>query len=113
MTITQTEIINVVHLGEIGKVFRARCLDRRGNARDVSAVDGAINMFAEDPQGNVSTWVGSFTTDGTDALIEYVSVANDLDEVGWWTGHFELNGPSTAVIYTEKFEFEVLGVLAP
>jgi len=34
------------------------------------------------PSGSVVTWAGSFVTDGTDGKLKYVTLTNDLDELG-------------------------------
>ena len=51
---------------------------------DLSGLD-VMNIEVRSPSGTIKTFAASFVTDGTDGLIEYVTVADtDLDEVGTW-----------------------------
>jgi len=71
-----------IHIGDIGTVFEVTLYDC-----DV-AVDltGAITqevIFLK-PDGTKVTKTTSFKTDGTDGIIQYASILDDLDQAGGW-----------------------------
>ena len=78
---------NKIHLGDIGVVFRVTINDIDQNgvefAVDLSAATTQEFIF-EKPDESQFTVTTSFTTDGTDGQIQYISVADDLDDVGNW-----------------------------
>lgn len=76
-----------IHLNDIGTVFRTtikdKACDGTSSVLDVSAAT-TLNLIFKKPGGTVVTKSASFTTDGTDGQIEYITVDGDLDEVGNW-----------------------------
>ncbi len=92
MTCTVEEI----HEGDIGTVFRVtveECLNGVSTILDVSdATTQEIRM--KPPTGDAKTMTSGFTTDGTDGLVEYATIADDLDEVGNWKLQFHVVLPT-------------------
>jgi len=47
------------------------------------------------PDGTYSaTLAGSFFTDGSDGIVEYITLADTLDQSGTWKGQLEVTRPS-------------------
>jgi len=74
---------NEIHEGDIGTVFLVTFKDGTG-AVDVSSATITKQIILKPPKGSIKTKAAVFNTDGVDGKIKYVTVANDLDEVGIW-----------------------------
>ena len=98
-----------VHNGDIGTVFELTIVDTDDTAVDVSTA-AVKYIYFQDPTGTRMRKTATFTTDGTDGKIEYVTIAGDIDEVGTWQvqGYVET---SLGKFYTEKMSFQVLSTL--
>lgn len=84
--------------GDIGTVFEVE-IQEDDVALDISAAT-AMTIKFEKTDGTVVAKTAVFTTDGSDGLIRYVTVAGDLDQPGLWRlqGHVTLpswSGSST------------------
>lgn len=72
------DIIEEIHEGDIGTTLKA--IMRNGaSIVDISSAT-TKNIKLKKPSGAVITKAGSFTTDGTDGQLEYVTISGDLDE---------------------------------
>lgn len=71
-----------IQLDAIGVDFKYT-VKEDGVARDISSAT-VIQMKFKKPDGSVITRTGAFVNTGTDGLIRYVSIASDLDQVGFW-----------------------------
>ena len=71
-----------IHMNDIGTIFQLE-VQEDSVAVDVSAAI-SITIYLRPPSLATKTVVGVFVTDGTDGLIKYTTVADDLDEVGPW-----------------------------
>jgi len=92
-----------IHMNDIGTIFQLE-VQEDGVAVDISAAI-SIAMYLRPPTLVTKTVVGVFVTDGTDGLIKYTTIANDLDEVGPWDiqGKVELpawHGYTSSVPFT-------------
>lgn len=98
-----------VHNGDIGTIFRLTITDTAGTAIDVSTASVKYIYF-QDPSGNKVKKTATFTTDGTDGIIQYTTIAGDIDEEGVWQvqGYVET---SLGKFFTEKAAFRVLSTL--
>ena len=97
------------HNGDIGTVFELTIKDTDEAVIDVSTA-AVKYIYFQDPTGTRMRKTATFTTDGTDGKIEYVTIAGDIDEVGTWQvqGYVET---SLGKFYTEKMSFQVLSTL--
>lgn len=69
--------------GDVGTVFELTVTDCENVAVDISgAVSLAISL--KSPAGVVTEKTPTLTTDGTDGKMQYVTVLDDIDEVGKW-----------------------------
>lgn len=73
---------NEVHVGDIGTVYK-QTLEDSGTAIDISGAS-AMQFLVLKPDGTTATWTAAFDTDGTDGVIKYTTVADDLDQAGVW-----------------------------
>lgn len=75
---------NDIHLGDIGTVFEATIKDCKDGVSSIVDVSGATTkeIIFKKPDGSKLTKTAVFKTDGADGIIQYVTVAGDLDQVG-------------------------------
>lgn len=99
-----------VHNGDAGTIFRLTITDTSGTAIDVSTADTKYIYFRE-PDGTKIQKTAEFYTDGKDGIIQYTTVAGDIDAVGTWMvqGYIET---SLGKFWTEKDSFKVSSTLA-
>jgi len=71
-----------IHLDDIGTVFEVILMDDE----DVVDISGATTkeLIFRKPDGSKATQTADFVTDGTDGGMQYISVADDLDQTGAW-----------------------------
>lgn len=69
-------------------------------------------MKLRKPSGNVLERPAEFQTDGVDGVLQYVTVEDDLDETGPWTGQIFLEFAANAAWHTEPWSFTVGGNLS-
>ncbi len=98
-----------IHKNDIGTVFRLTIVDQDGAVVDVSSDPSPEIKFKVGSQ--VLTKLATFTTNGTDGIIQYTSVSGDLTPGGNWTmqGHVIL---TSGEWHTTKVEFKVLEIIA-
>lgn len=73
----------IARLGDWGTVFRFTLKDQDGVAVDVSGASAKSVIFKA-PDGTSTTQSASFTTDGTDGVIEYTTADGDIGAAGAW-----------------------------
>ena len=81
-----------IHQYDIGTVFQLE-LQEDGVAVDVSAATD-ITFYFGAPSGATKTKTGQFVTDGSDGLVKYATIADDLDEVGPWQVQAKITMPA-------------------
>ena len=72
-----------IHLGDIGTIFRLTIVDCDDVFIDISSATTKTISFRK-ADGTTVTKTGVFYTNGTDGIIDYISVADDLDMSGSW-----------------------------
>ena len=95
----------IVHKADVGTVFELTINDTDGDAIDVSTA-AVKYIYFQKPDYTLVKKTASFKTDGSDGIITYTAVANDINMVGTWMvqGYVET---SDGKFFTEKKEFEV------
>lgn len=72
-----------IHQNDIGVVFEFTVKDQDGSAINISSA--TVKKFIFDkPDGTNVEKTPSFQTDGSDGVLIYTTVANDLDQIGLW-----------------------------
>jgi hypothetical protein len=95
---------NEIHVGDIGTVLRVTVKDGTAVVNISSATSKIIIL--EDPDGNNSEKVASFTTDGTDGKIQCTTITGDLDQRGNWSIQAKVVMPS-GTWYSDVSVFQV------
>jgi hypothetical protein len=76
------------HVNDIGTTFRVTIYDTTSTGGSVIAdVSGAsaITYTFKRPNGTTFSRTGTFTSDGTDGKVQYVTVDGDLNGAGTWS----------------------------
>jgi hypothetical protein len=77
-------IRRVLHCGDAGVSIGIRVVEN-GVPVDISSAT-LMRIYLKSPDGDtVKCMTAGFKTDGSDGILEYVTVAVDLDEPGEWT----------------------------
>lgn len=87
---TTTSCPREVHIGDKGTLLEVTLYDC---TEVVPLQDASVKeIILLKPSGNKVTKTASFKTDGSDGIIQYISLATDFDEVGVWKlqGHVVL-----------------------
>jgi BppU N-terminal domain len=89
---------------DIGSVIRVMVREN-GSVFNASAAT-TKTLKLQKPSGEVAEVAAIFQTDGSNGVLQYTTIANDLDETGPWTGQLFLAFPSGSW-HTEPFNFNV------
>ena len=73
---------NEIHQYDVGTIFRVTLMDGTV-AADVSGATAKSIIFSK-PSGTVVEKDAAFYVDGSDGIIQYTTVTDDLDETGTW-----------------------------
>ncbi len=71
-----------IHKDDVGTTLKT-ILKNGSSIVDISSAT-TKNIILGKPDGTSETKSGSFTTNGTDGQLEYITIATDLDQCGWW-----------------------------
>jgi len=74
--------IQEIHVNDIGTVFEITVTDCTAPINISTATD--ITLLFSKPDGSTVEKTATFTTNGVDGKIRYITQANDLDAVGKW-----------------------------
>jgi hypothetical protein len=75
-----------IHLNDIGTAFRLTIIDCDSVAIDVSSAigSGTKEIIFKKPDGTVVIKAAVFYTDGIDGVLDYITIADDLNATGKW-----------------------------
>jgi len=90
---------------DIGSLIRCT-VKENGAIFNASAAIGKTMKLLK-PSGAVLERPAEFATDGSDGVLQYTTVADDLDESGPWTGQVFLDFAANARWHTEPWNFTV------
>lgn len=71
-------------LNDIGTVLRVQIVDEDGTPIDISAATVKEILLLKPDKRTSLLKTATFTTDGTDGMMEYVTVDGDLDKLRVW-----------------------------
>jgi len=74
---------DIIRLGDIGTAFEIG-LTEDGNQFSIADALTVKQIKFKKPDGTTVTKAASFTSDGSDGLLRYVTVDGDLDMTGAW-----------------------------
>ena len=72
-----------MQVDDIGTILELTIKDGTAFVLDLSTAS-TKEIIIKSPAGVASTHTASFTTDGTDGKIQYVTTSGDVDEAGRW-----------------------------
>ena len=72
-----------IHLNDIGTQFKVTVKDEDSVVVDLSSAS-TLQLIFQKPSGDKLTTTASLINDGTDGLIQYITVSGDIDECGIW-----------------------------
>lgn len=72
-----------IHQGDTGTVFRQIIKNQSGSVVDISGATTTTIKFMK-PDRSVVSKTAIFYTDGTDGIIQYTTIAGDLNMAGTW-----------------------------
>ncbi len=84
--------VQEVHLLDIGTVFEVTLKDC-DTPIDISSATTQQIIFRK-PDGTSVTKTAIFASDGTDGKLRYVTIADDLDQIGTWKIQAKVEIPS-------------------
>ena len=94
-----------VHLYDVATVFEITITDGT-SAVDISGFTTKKYRFQK-PSQDCLVVDASFKTDGSDGILQYVTVGGDIDEVGCWSLQVRLENADPSQFHSEIVEFEV------
>lgn len=94
-----------IHVDDIGTVFKATILDEDSVVVDVSGATTMELVFRK-PDGTAVVQTAVHTTDGEDGVIQYTTIADDIDSDGEWRvqGYVKI---STSEFHSDVHRFRV------
>ena len=95
-----------IHNADIGTIFRLTITDTSGTAIDVSTASTKYIYFQKPDLTKIKR-TAEFYTDGTNGIIQYTSIALDIDQAGTWSvqGYVET---VSGKFFTQKTSFSAL-----
>ena len=94
-----------IHKGDIGTVFEVTVKDDE-TAVDISEVAIKQLKFVK-PGGTVVAQTAVFKTDGTDGILTYTTIADDLDAAGAWKVQAYIEWSAGWKGHSDILEFDV------
>jgi len=96
---------NIIHEGDVGVLIQGEILDD-GVVRNISTLSAGV-LYLKKPDFSVLTKTATKVNDGTDGLIGYTTIADDMVPAGDWYGQFKCTLSGGAIFHTTWFEIEV------
>jgi len=75
-------VVEEIHVGDIGTIFRVTLMDG-SSVLDVSGAT-TLEIIFKKPNNSNLTKTAILTGDGTDGIVQYTTVIGDLDSAGKW-----------------------------
>lgn len=94
---------------DVGTAIEVTIQDVAGTVFDISGAS-TKTLYLRSPSGVVTTHTATFSTDGTDGKVQYVTVTGDIDEIGEWRAQVYLV-TATGSWRTSQDKFEVEPIL--
>ncbi len=95
-----------IHQDNIGTVFRFAIRNQDDAVVDLSSASLLEIRFRKPDRTTILVKTATLVTDGTDGLIQYVTIAGDLDTSGPWTRQARVTIPA-GDFWSEVIAFQV------
>ena len=99
---------NEIHKNDVGTIFEIEVRDSIKTVNISTATD--LFVIFKKPDGTTVQKTGVFKTDGSDGIIQYTTVLNDLDIAGKWKLQANIVLPNGSW-YSDITNFEVVNNL--
>ena len=99
-----------VHFKDIGTILRLTIYRNNGDVEATLGSASTIQIKLSKPSGTVSVKTAVLTGDGSDGRMEYVTIADDLDETGTWGIQGYAVWSSAKKLHTSKRDFDVKSI---
>ena len=97
---------NKLHKDGIGVVLELEVINTLTDTAYDLTGNTELSIILKKPSGTVLIKTATAATP-TNGKMQYTTVADDLDEAGWWEIQGRVQGPSTIDFYTETKELRV------
>src|SRR5574341_746475 len=96
---------DAIHIGDIGTVIE---ITVKENDAPLNLSDATVKKFVfRKATGTAVEKTASFSTDGSNGKLRYVTIANDIDAAGRWTLQVYIETPG-GKWHTDEIAFRVL-----
>jgi hypothetical protein len=101
-------ILKEIQVATIGAIIAIEVVDANGVPISIAGAT-QLRILLGKPNGTVVTKAGVYKTDGTDGIVQYVTVAGDLDQCGWWSAQANIQfSGGTLDYWSVTVNFKVL-----
>lgn len=107
---TSSSTVPKIFVGDEGTVFRARILDESDDVVNIGTAT-KLEMRFRKPGGVVVTKTASLESDGSDGIMRYVTVAEDIDTDGAWRSQGYVEFPGNLKYSSSIYKFTVDPIL--
>ena len=76
--------INEIHKGDIGTVFQLTIKDQDDAVVNLSTAT-TKKILIKSSNNSISEKTGEFLSDGSDGIIKYTTIENDISKIGIWS----------------------------
>lgn len=97
--------MGLIYVGDVGTTLELTVKNAAGTVQDISTAS-TKQIIITSPSGVTLTKTASFTTNGTDGKIKYVTISGDISAPGEWTMRGHLAGSGYDRL-TSKVSFQV------
>lgn len=94
-----------IHVDDIGTSLQLLVKDENGAIVDISTA--TLQVWIRKPDLSVLTKTGTLVNDGTDGLMQYVTVSGDLDTAGKWAIQGFVEFSNGTEFHTDVHHFRV------
>lgn len=77
-------LLTNVHVGDVGTLLVVTVQDENGAVVDISTASTKQILLKKPDKTTLLTKAASFATDGKDGVLNYTTIAGDVDQAGDW-----------------------------
>ena len=102
---------------DIGRTFKLKCVNPAGVALNIptmAAVIASKEIVIEKPSGDLLTKTATYTSDGSDGILECTVIAADFDERGLYKSEARVTDTSPTIQFaSSQYLFTIADPLKP
>ncbi len=100
---------NITHKNDIGTIFRFTIKDQDLNIVNIASATTLSVLFTK-PDNTVVTKTGVLYTNGTDGIVQYITISGDLNLIGKWLAMVKVV-IGTSTWSSDTIHFDVLSII--